>query len=408
MCRCCSGPVARRCRRSSRRSKPGGTGGSSLRVRRPKRSLQREMHPLPESSRGRYAVTASSRVGSEVSRNSLKFSLLGFDQFRCIEAEGCLSELSLQARCLQKMVAMQELGKMRMEQFLEALDCVAEKRRCEVSEVHKAITIAFQEASTSGGWASVSVSAPECSWCLPGFWTSQIQTGSIYTYLARVRLQTVPPRVAFKLSGPRAFRLQSLCTKQPAYACLLPSLLPAEDEGPPNPTCSHSGSGTRNPEMFLDAQPMFRCNMLLSTACAMTALRCLNAEFVFVREVQSGLCVEVSGSGDTDSPLRLLDCGFGVQNSKQVWYFRDGEFVSVWSQLCADVYSWGIGRLLDCGFGVQNSKQVWYFRDGEFVSVWSQLCADVYSWGIGLWPCRRMARSAHAAPAVPAVAAISS
>ncbi|CAE7580862.1 TNNC2 [Symbiodinium sp. CCMP2456] len=47
-----------------------------------------------------------------------------------------------------------ELG---MEQFLEALDCVAEKRGCEVSEVHKAITIAFQEASTSGGWASVSV-----------------------------------------------------------------------------------------------------------------------------------------------------------------------------------------------------------------------------------------------------------
>ena len=225
-----------------------------------------------------------------------------------------------------------------------------------------------------GGWASVSVSAPECSWCLPGFWTSQIQTGSIYTYLARVRLQTVPPRVAFKLSGPRAFRLQSLCTKQPAYACLLPSLLPAEDEGPPNPTCSHSGSGTRNPEMFLDAQPMFRCNMLLSTACAMTALRCLNAEFVFVREVQSGLCVEVSGSGDTDSPLRLLDCGFGVQNSKQVWYFRDGEFVSVWSQLCADVYSWGIG-LWPCRSPADPStSQVWQVNGGVVVNTYWGTC----------------------------------
>ena len=114
--------------------------------------------------------------------------------------------------------------------------------------------------------------------------------------------------------------------------------------------------------------------MLLRVACAMAVLTRLSAEFVFVREVQSGLCVEVSGSGNVDSPVRLLDCEFGVQNSKQVWYFGDDEFVIVWTQLCADVYPWGIG-LWPCRSPADPStSQVWQVNGGVVVNRYWGTC----------------------------------
>jgi len=44
-----------------------------------------------------------------------------------------------------------------LDEFLEALELLAEKRKCEVSEVHKAITIAYEQAAANGGWTSVSL-----------------------------------------------------------------------------------------------------------------------------------------------------------------------------------------------------------------------------------------------------------